>query len=182
MADEMPLVRDTIVTEFVPLDAGQTIAEARRKLVQARATYGIVTNTTGVPVALTTAGALAASPDPDAALQAAAMPPTFVVDGEISLDQAVSFSAQTLVEHPEIAGLVVQDHGQVAGVLPRQAIRQRAQHIKTRGGDITELPGVPQTQAKYFVCPKGDYKKLVSQYDPNDPPVCPNDGSILVKE
>jgi CBS domain-containing protein len=182
MADEALFARDALVTDFVFLDAKQTVTQAHEKLTQAGATYGIVANANGVPVAVTTVGALATISNPNITLQAAPLLPAFVVGAEALLDQTVSFSAQTLVEHPEMAGLVVEDQGKVVGVLTRQTIRKHAQRIKTRGGDITELAGVPQTRVKYFVCPEGDYKKLVVLYDPDDPPVCPVHTLVLVEQ
>jgi len=182
MNDDMPLVRDALVKDFVLLNADQTVAQAREALAQTGATYGIVTNAASVPTALTTAGALASIDTPDSLLHEISHVPAFVIDAAILLDEAVSFSAQTLVENPDLVGLIVIDAGERAGVLPRQKLRQHAQRIKTRGGDITQLPGVPHTPARFFVCPEGDYQELVSEYDPNDPPVCPNDGSELIKQ
>ena len=182
MENDTLLVRDALVTSFVLLEATQTVAKARETLTQAGATYCIVTSAAGTPLALAIAGALAAIPDPNTLLQAVSSVPAFIVDAETLLDQAVSFSAQTLVEHPEMAGLVVEGNDKVIGVLPRQAIRQHAQRIKTRGGDITELAGIPLTRAKYFICPEGDYKKLVIRYDPDDPPRCPIHDLALTKQ
>jgi hypothetical protein len=79
-------------------------------------------------------------------------------------------------------GLVVEEKGKVIGILTRQIAREYAQQVHTRGGDIAELAGDPQSQAKFFVCPKKDYIKLVIQYDPDNPPTCPKHNLILEKQ
>lgn len=182
MNDDMPLVGDELVTDFILLNADQTVAQARETLAQSGAAYGIVTNAADAPVALITAGALAAITKVDGLLHEASHSSIFVIDSDVLLDEAVSYSAQSLVENPEMAGLVVEAEEEVVGVLPRQALRKHAQRIRTRGGDITRLPGAPHSPARYFVCPHGDYRELVSEYDPDDPPTCPYDGSELIKQ
>ena len=182
MNDEMPFVSDELVKDFVLLKGDQTVAQAREALAQTGATYGIVTNAAGAPIALTTAGELAVITKVDRSLREVSHSPIFVIDTDVLLDEAVSYSAQSLVENPKMAGLVVEAEEEVVGVLPRQALRKHARRIKTRGGDITQLPGVPHTPARYFVCPQGDYQELVSEYDEDDPPICPNDGSELTKQ
>jgi signal-transduction protein with cAMP-binding, CBS, and nucleotidyltransferase domain len=175
-------VRDTQAADFALLDASMTVNKARKQLAKAGASYGILTDPNGTPVGLVTTGELAAVPIQETTLQEISGSPTFIVDADTLLDQAVSFSAQTLVENSRMAGLVIQDQKKVVGVLTRQTIRKHAERIKTRGGDITELAGVPQIQAKYFVCPKKDYKELVIYYDPDDPPTCPKHNLILVEQ
>ena len=184
MADEPLFARDVLITDFVVLDAGQTAAHALEALAKAGVKYGIVTNGAGIPLTLTTAGLLAANRDPEIQFESATMMPAFVVDVVVSLDQIVLYSAQSLVECPDMAGLIVENEGKVVGVLPRQTIRHYAQQIKTRGGDITELAGVPQIRAKYFVCPKDKqhYKKLIIRYDPDDPPTCPYHNLVLLEQ
>lgn len=182
MPKKIQHVRAEMTADFVLLGAEETIAQAAERLAQAGVSFGIVTNPQGVPICPVSAGELAALPSQEARLQEISRSPTFTVDADARLDQTVSFSAQTLVENPDMAGLVVEDQGVVVGVLPRRTIRKYAQRIKTRGGDITELPGVPQIRAKYFVCPQQDFKKLVVRYDPDDPPTCPIHNVVLVEQ
>jgi hypothetical protein len=182
MSDNVPYVRDLLDTTFVPLDARGTVVAAKELLEQAGRTYGVVISPDGVPIGLTTVGALSSVPDSRVAVGEFLGLPAFIVDADVLLDQAVSFSAQTFVENPEMSGLVVEENGKVIGILTRQTARKYAQRIRTRGGDITELAGDPQSLAKYFVCPNKDYSKLISQYDPDNPPTCPNDGLVLVKQ
>lgn len=182
MPKKIQHVRAEMTTGFVLLGAEETIAQAGERLAQAGVSFGIVTNPQGVPICPVSAGELAALPSQEARLQEISKLPTFTVDADARLDQTVSFSAQTLVENPELAGLVVEDQGVVVGVLPRGTIRKYAQRIKTRGGDITELPGVPQIRAKYFVCPQQDFRKLIVRYDPDDPPTCPVHNVALVEQ
>ena len=182
MAEEALFARDALTTEFVLLDARKTVAQGREELARVGAPFGIVTSPEAVPITLIASDALAADQDPDLRIESISKTPAFVVDSETLLEQAVSFAAQTLIENPEMTGLIVEDQGKVIGVLPRKVIRQYAQQIKTRGGDITELAGVPHVPAKYFVCPKQDYRKLIVRYDPDDPPICPNHNLVLNKQ
>lgn len=182
MSENLPSVRDVLDASFFLIDAAKTVAEASEKLSQARETYGVVLSPSRVPLGLVTAEALLSAPDSDLSLGEFLSLPAFIVNASASLDQAVSFSAQSLVENPEMSGLVVEEKGKVIGILTRQTARKHAQRIKTRGGDITELAGDPQSRAKYFVCPKNDFMKLVIQYDPDNPPSCPNHNLVLVKQ
>ena len=182
MAEEALFARDALTTEFVLLDAQKTVAQGREELARAGATFGIVTSSDALPITLIDSGTLPADRDSDLLIESISKTSVFIVDSETLLEQVVSFAAQTLIENPEMTGLIVEDQGKVIGVLPRKVIRQYAQQIKTRGGDITELAGVPHVPAKYFVCPKQDYRKLIVRYDPDDPPTCPNHNLVLRKQ
>ncbi len=182
MSDKLPYVRDVLDTGFILLDANKSVAEAKELLAQTGSTYGVVVSPGELSIRLITVGSLSSISNSGSVLEEFRSLPTFIVDADILLDQAVSCSAQSLVENPKMSGLVVEEKGKVIGVLTRQTARKHAQYITTRGGDTTELAGNPQSQAKYFVCPNKDYSKLISQYDPDNPPTCPNDNLILVKQ
>lgn len=182
MVDNIPHVRDLADAAFVPLEASKTVAQVKDLLSQVGSNYGVIVTPEGLPVGLVTVGELSSASNSGITVGEFVNQPAFVVDADALLDQAVSFSAQTLVENPQMSGLVVEEKGKVIGILTRQTARKYAQRIRTRGGDITELAGDPQSRAKYFVCPKKDYRKLVIQYDPDNPPTCPKHNLVLEKQ
>lgn len=182
MADNAPYVRDLTDAAFAPLEATATVAQAKELLLQAEKNYGVIVTPNGMPIGLVTIGELSSASNAGIAMGEFLSLPAFVVDADALIDQAVSFSAQTLVENPEMSGLVVEEKGKVIGILTRQTARKYAQRIRTRGGDITELAGDPQSRAKYFVCPKKDFIRLVIQYDPDNPPTCPMHNLLLEKQ
>lgn len=182
MANNAPYVRELTDTTFTPLEATTTVAQAKALLSQAEENHGVVVTTGGIPIGLVTFGELSSASNTDITVEEFLSLPAFVVDADALLDQAVSFSAQTLVENPEMSGLVVEEKGKVIGILTRQTARKYAQRIRTRGGGIAELAGDPQSRAKYFVCPKKDYRMLIIQYDPDNPPTCPKHNLILEKQ
>lgn len=182
MSNNLPFVRDALDASFVLLEMDKTVAEAKELLAQEGRTYGVVVSPGKAPVGLVTVGALSSVSNSDLTLGEFSSLPTFIVDAGALLDRAVSFSAQSLVENPEMSGLVVEEKGKVIGILTRQTAHKYAQRVRTRGGDITELAGDPQSRAKYFVCPKKDYRMLVIQYDPDNPPICPTHNLILEKQ
>lgn len=182
MMDQILFARDILEKNFVLISAEQTISQTRGELERSGVGYGVVVNAAGEPVALINAKMLEEAPDPDLPINTFSTTPAFVVSSETLLDETVSYSAQTFVENPGLQGLIVEEGGEISGILSRKTIRFYAQQIAIRGGDITELAGVPQTRAKYFICPQQDYKKLVTRYDPDDPPTCPTHKVALVEQ
>lgn len=54
--------------------------------------------------------------------------------------------------------------------------------VGRRSKDLSPFEGkISMVPSKYFTCGEHDYKKLVSLYDPDDPPTCPICGKNLVK-
>lgn len=48
--------------------------------------------------------------------------------------------------------------------------------------DLSPFEGkIPMVASVYFKCEEHNYKRLVSFYDPDDPPTCPTCGKILEK-
>ena len=184
MSDNSTYVRDMLDASFVLIESHKTVAEASQKLSQAGRTYAVVISPREVPVGLVTAGALSSAPDASLKLGDFLSLPTIIVDADVLLDQAVSFSAQTLVETPDISGLVIEEKRKVIGILTRQTILKYAERDDNRSlrGAITEMAGDPLSRAKYFVCPKKNFMELVIQYDPDNPPTCPIDNLVLVKQ
>ncbi len=183
MSDKLLYVRDVLVTDFLLLSSEQSVTDAHDKLVQASATYGVVTNDSDQPIVLTTVNALANS-KPEATLQTLSTAPLLVTDSQVLLAQAILSSSRMLFRHPEIVGLVVSEKGKVIGVLPVQTLGKHAEEVE-RHRSITELAGVPLTRARYFYCPEGPfhYKELVIRYDPDNPPRCPTHWWVaLIKE
>lgn len=182
MSDNVSYVRDLLDASFVPIEASRTVAEAKDLLVQAGRTYGVVTSPGGTSIGLITIGALSSAPDFSGTVAEFLRLPAFVVGADVPLDLAISFSAQTFFENAEMSGLMIEEKGKIIGILTRQTARKYARRVRTRGGDIAGLAGDPQSQAKYFVCPKKDFIRLVIQYDPDNPPTCPTHNLLLEKQ
>ncbi len=182
LSDKVLYVRDLLDTGFIFIESNRTVSEAKEQLTREKRTYGVVIKSDGMAIGLVTIGTLSSVSDQTMNARGLLSFPIFIADTEVLLDQAVSFSAQTLVENPEIVGLVVEEKGKVVGVLTRQTARKFAQRIDTPRGEITEIVGNPQNHAKYFVCPKKDYRKLVIQYDQDNPPKCPKHNLILEQQ
>lgn len=54
--------------------------------------------------------------------------------------------------------------------------------IGRRSNDISPFEGkTPMVPSTYFRCAEHSYRRLVSFYDPDDPPTCPTCGKNLVK-
>lgn len=153
------------------LDVRATVADALQRLEQANAAFGIVGDEKGQPLGLVTAEQLRAA-DSDACLQSliSDAPGPIFIEPHVTIDNAVKMLAKDLVLKPNLAGIIVQEQGQVRGVLPRQVVVEHASQVVTRE-TADRLEGAP-IDVLFFECPEDHERKLVAYYDPQNPPKC----------
>lgn len=106
-----------------------------------------------------------------------------VVNGRLTLSQAIEETAETLVEHPEIKGVWLEENRKIVGWLSVEAIEQYADQFEIFRND-PRLYGDNLSDPDRFVCPKEghNYSEVISSYDFNDPPRCPVHDVKLVRE
>lgn len=153
------------------LEANVTVAEALKKLEQAKTTFGVISDERGQPLGLVTVEQLhAAQKDVSVnSLIVTTLRPT-MVEPSVTIDDVVKMLAKDLVLNPDLSGVIVQDQGKVQSVLPRKTIVEYASRVVIRG-TIDRLEGAP-VDMLFFECPEGHERKLVAYYDPQNPPKC----------
>jgi hypothetical protein len=92
------------------------------------------------------------------------------VDLQLELDKVVQGFAQDFVAHPDRGGLIVQDKGEVKGILPRKTIVEQALRIVSRRS-IDRLEGAP-LDVMIFECTEDPERKILDYYDSANPPKC----------
>lgn len=169
------LIKNSLSQDFILLDPKLSVEQALKQLGQK--TYGVITEPQAELPVLVTAGVLKRFSDQQATIGsiAEALPRPAPVQPDVRLDQVASVLATDLVANPDLAGLVVWDDRQkVVGILPRQVLARVAARLIERGGDTSRLEGASAVAGVYFYCPIDGEEKLVSYYDPANPPKCSN--------
>lgn len=171
----MASVRESMSQDFITLDPQATAAQAIEQLRQQSKPYGIIPDPqVGLPVLVTTR-VLSRLPDQQARLEyiAEQLPRPTTVQPEAMLEQVARMLATDLVTKPNVTGLVVSDDQQnLVGVIPRHLLARAAAGMVERGGDISELAGDPIGIGADYICPLDGEERLISFYDPDDPPTC----------
>ena len=169
------LIKNSLSHDFIVLDPKVTVEQALKQLGQK--TYGVIADPQAELPILVTAGVLKrfSAQQVTIGTMAAALPRPAPVQPDARLDQVASVLATDLVANPDLAGLLVwDDHQKVVGILPRQILARVAARLIERGGDTGRLEGASTVTGIYFYCPIDNEEKLVSYYDPANPPKCSN--------
>ena len=170
-------VRDELSKDFIILDPEQTVAQATDELNQEKATVGIVNDPVAGFPGLVTKRLLKRSANKQEKLASliASLPRPSPVRADDKLAPIVEVLAHELITDRSLAGLVVWDEQQqVIGVVPRKRLARVAAGMIERGGDSSRLEGASILTGAYFYCPQDGEEKLVSYYNPANPPKCKN--------
>jgi len=153
------------------LEANMTVAEALKKLEHAQATLGVVSDARAQPLGIVTTEQLhAAQKSASVNSLIGTTPRPIMVEPSATIDDVVKMLAKDLVLNPDLAGVIVQEQGEVQGVLPRKTIVEYASRVVTRG-TVDRLEGAP-VDTLFFECSEDHERKLVAYYDPQNPPKC----------
>jgi hypothetical protein len=94
-----------------------------------------------------------------------------VVESPETLEEVVENHAKYLELRPNLREIVVTENETVVGVLPRNVIITGATRVVTRGAGILRMEG-PPLGALFFRCPEDNERRMVTYYNPDDPPLC----------
>ncbi|MFN8490282.1 MAG: hypothetical protein U0350_22030 [Caldilineaceae bacterium] len=170
----MALVKEYLSQDFTQLDPVLTVAQAIEQLGREQKTYGVVRVAGEELAVLVTAGMLRRAPDLQASVGnfAKTLPSLAPVKRNDVIEQVVRRLANALVSDPKLAGLIVQDDQEVIGIVSRPKLVEIAGRVITRGGDASRLEGASSLLGVYYYCPVDGEEKLVSYYNPANPPRC----------
>ena len=167
--------RDQMTTKVFVMAGTMTVADALAGLQEQGGRYGVVIDQgLLVPVVLD-AGSVANAADQSARVSefVASLPWHAPVEKDQSLADVILEIADTFVADERLNGLVVVDDEQLAiGVIPRTVLAAVAADIVRRGGDIGGLEGLPIIIGRMFSCAVDQEEKLVTYYEPSNPPRC----------
>lgn len=174
------LVKEETSTAFVLLATELSVAQARKQLKGGQ--YGIVLDHEQNPIALITIEDLA---DPAPSLLDAKLPPAVIVGSDMSIQQLADSDLITFFDLGTHGAIVLAESGEVAGVLPIEAV-----DAYLGSGSYESLSGTrigPSASAAdaalggrikppkgKVVCAKCKYVNTVSYLDEEYLPLCQN--------
>jgi hypothetical protein len=172
----MPKVWEVMVTTFQtePLHRVAAFREGGPEILEVE--FLVVTAENERPLSLLPADQVRALPREGEGTRLPVVP---VVSADDDLHDSVRALTSLLLDRQELAGAVVIRDGEVRGVLPRYLIAQQANLLNVSSFGLPGYPGIPPP---VYACPRGDYEEKVTDYNPYDPPRCPQHGDLLVRK
>jgi hypothetical protein len=122
-----------------------------------------------------------ATPDKQVKTLVASAQTPIIVDSQESLEDVVKKHSKDLELRPNLGGVIVTSEQQISGVLPRSLIINQARRVVTRGSGIARIEGSP-LDTLFFRCEIDNERKMISYYDPADPPRCSNNHKMVPEE
>lgn len=164
-----PVTRDEPLTTVPESQkAGEALAKMRSEATEFLL---VVDGIMGRPKALLSKAELTEA-TPDSMLREVAKyaPEPINVNAPYDLDHVARRHSSYLEKWPNLPGILVKV-GEGFRVLPREVVTKGASRVVTRGMNEGRLEGAP-LDVLFFECPIDHERKLVSYYDPRNPPRC----------
>jgi hypothetical protein len=170
-----------MTTSFSELTGTMLVAEALARLLAPKVSYGVVVEPESrVPIVLDS-GTLSAAAGRSATVGAlaATLPWHVPVAADQPLEGVILENALAIAANDRLAGIVVvDDKRRIVGVIPRGKLADAAVDLIRRGGESDVLEGLPVLTGVIFTCEEDGEKRVVTYYDPSDPPRC-NSGHLM---